>query len=580
MGFAITTIAYGWAGASPGSAGPALSIAISGNHFVNGAGETIRLLGVNAPSTEYACDEGWGYSSQPLTEATALGIASWDADAVRVPLNEDCWLGLNGQPSYGTQAGYQGAIESWVADLNAAGLYVILDLHWSAPGSLNADGQRPMPDDHSVAFWTSVATVFEDNPAVVFDAFNEPYSPAGNGDSALAVSWSCWRNGGCAVPVASDGSTVNDSDTYVAAGMQALVTAIRATGANQPILLGGLSYANDLSGWIANEPSDPDNQLAASFHNYYGESCDSSVCWNNTIATVAAHVPVVTGEFDQGYDCGDPPTSPSGLTTFDQTFMNWADENGVSYLAWGWWVLGNTTTSCAALGGGGDNYALISDYSGTAVSPDGLNLFLHLKALSSAPSLQITTASVPVGGVKAKYSTTLAASNGNSPYVWSLVAGTLPRGVVLTSAGVITGKPKVGGTFPFTVEVEDTSSSTHTQEAVTRTYTLTISQPTPTITAVRPDSGPEAGGTKVTIIGSSLEGTKSVTLGGTPATRVTVNAAGTRVHARVPAADASGTVGITVTTPGGINVATPASSFTYVSETLRGRRSALARGTK
>jgi hypothetical protein len=32
----------------------ALSIAISGNHFVNGAGQTVRLLGVDREGTEYA----------------------------------------------------------------------------------------------------------------------------------------------------------------------------------------------------------------------------------------------------------------------------------------------------------------------------------------------------------------------------------------------------------------------------------------------------------------------------------------------------------------------------------------------
>jgi endonuclease YncB( thermonuclease family) len=62
LGITLSTAAYGWAAAGPGSAGPALSISISGNHFVNGEGQTIRLLGVDAPSTEYACDQGWGYS--------------------------------------------------------------------------------------------------------------------------------------------------------------------------------------------------------------------------------------------------------------------------------------------------------------------------------------------------------------------------------------------------------------------------------------------------------------------------------------------------------------------------------------
>src|ERR1700728_91361 len=83
-----------------------LSIAIDGNHFVNGSGQTIRLLGVDRPGTEYACEEGWGDSdgddAPDAAAADAAEIASWDANAVRVPLNEDCWLGINGQPSYET----------------------------------------------------------------------------------------------------------------------------------------------------------------------------------------------------------------------------------------------------------------------------------------------------------------------------------------------------------------------------------------------------------------------------------------------------------------------------------------------
>ena len=465
---------------TPAHAGTPLSIAVSGNHFVNGSGATVRLLGVNVPSTEYACDEGWGYSSQPRTLATAEAIASWHADAVRVPLNEDCWLGLNGEPS-GSEAGagsagYRQAIETWVGDLNAAGLYAIVDLHWSAPGTNDADGQRPMPDDHSVAFWTSVADAFAGNHAVVFDAFNEPYSPAGNGNSTLAVSWSCWLDGGCPLPVANQDDPINDADTYTAVGMQAVVNAIRATGSTQPILLGGLSYANNLSGWLAHEPSDPDHQLAASFHNYYGEACDTTSCWQSTIAPVAAHVPVVTGEFDQGYDCAGSPTSPAALATFDTTFMNWADADGVSYLAWGWWVLGTTSTSCSALGDPGDNYDLISNYNGTAASPDGTNLDAHLAALA-APGLHVTTASLPGGAVKQKYSTTLGASGGDPPYKWSLATGHLPRGLHLRSAGLITGKPRVPGTFTFTVKVLDhkTRTTPHTQRTASRSLSITVS---------------------------------------------------------------------------------------------------------
>ncbi len=291
-GAALALAVTALAGSRPALAGTnpsgALSIAIDGNHFVNGSGQTIRLLGVDRPGTEYACQEGWadsdGDDTAAAAAADAAAIAAWHANAVRIPLNEDCWLGINDEPSYGTVSGYQQVVERFVADLNADGIYAILDLHWSAPGTTVADGQRPMPDDHSAAFWTSVADTFKTDPAVLFDAFNEPYSPAADYPDAASypVSWSCWQRRRLHVAGDVDGTDPGSHPaTYTAVGMQTLVDAIRATGASQPILLGGLAYANDLSGWLAHEPTDPDHQLAASFHNYEGEACSTMSCWND-----------------------------------------------------------------------------------------------------------------------------------------------------------------------------------------------------------------------------------------------------------------------------------------------------------
>ena len=85
-------------------------------------------------------------------------MLSWGITAVRMPLNQDCWLGVDGAPQVAER---RAAIErrsplGW-AMLNAAGLVVILDLHWTAPGGSVADGQRAMPDAQSVTFWSSVA---------------------------------------------------------------------------------------------------------------------------------------------------------------------------------------------------------------------------------------------------------------------------------------------------------------------------------------------------------------------------------------------------------------------------------------
>jgi hypothetical protein len=363
------------------SASP-LSIRVEGNHFVNGEGQTIRLLGVDRTSSEYGCVDGFGYDDGHFNEAVAAAIASWNANAVRVPLNEDCWLGINGQPNTGeaplTMAGYRQEIENYVADLNAHGIYAVLDLHWTAPGNQPALEQQPMPDAHSIPFWESVAATFKSNPAVVFDVFNEPYSPTdprsgGDLNPAHEVSWNCWENGGCTTQAYDE----NDVPTspYTVVGMQALVNAIRGTGATQPVMVGGLDFADDLSQWATHAPDDPLNQEAASFHNYMGKQCDNVGCWNSVIAPLATAVPVVTGEFAE--DNFENPTCPEGPNNFDNEYMSWADAHGVSYLAWAWVVL----TTPEIQSEGCSAFYLIGDYGGTPASVNGIAIHSHLLTL-------------------------------------------------------------------------------------------------------------------------------------------------------------------------------------------------------
>jgi Putative Ig domain len=60
------------------------------------------------------------------------------------------------------------------------------------------------------------------------------------------------------------------------------------------------------------------------------------------------------------------------------------------------------------------------------------------------------------------YSAALAAVGGNPPYTWSLASGTLPAGLSLSAAGVISGTPATAGTSSFTVKVTDSSAATAT----------------------------------------------------------------------------------------------------------------------
>ena len=330
-------------------------VAVSGNRIVNESGQTVRLLGVNRSGTEYACLRGRRIFDGPSDSASVQAMVAWRIDAVRVPLNEDCWLGINGVSAAVGGAAYRHAIEKYVQTLESHGIVAILDLHWLAPGKNVASGQWPVPDlDHAPRFWASVARAFASNHGVIFDLFNEPYT----------TSWSCWLNG-CATRFTPARRTVS----YESAGMQALVNAVRATGATQPIMLGGLNYSSDDSQWLDFEPADPDHQLIVSFHTYNFGGCNTEACWNSTIGPLAAKLPVVTGELGEG-GCKQ---------TYIDRYMSWADAHGVSYLAWAWDATAPPSGWRCSSGP-----ALIKNYNGIPTA-FGAGLKSHLARLDLPP---------------------------------------------------------------------------------------------------------------------------------------------------------------------------------------------------
>jgi hypothetical protein len=324
----------------------------AGNQLVNGAGQAVQLHGVNRSGAEYACIQGWGIFDGPADAASVQAIASWHTNAVRVPLNEDCWLAINGAPAAYSGANYQQAITNYVNLLTSNGLAAILDLHWNAPGTTQATGQQPMADrDHAPAFWSSVAGAFKGNSAILFDLYNEPY-PDSNRDTTAA--WTCWRDGGACSGV-----------SFTAAGMQELVTSVRNAGAGNVILLGGVEYAGSLSQWLTYKPTDPLSNIAASVHHYNFGGCVTTSCYDTNDGPVAAQVPLVAGEIGEN-DCA---------STYIGPLMSWFDSHQQSYLAWTWDTWG---TNCGAI-------ALISNYNGTPATAYGQGYQAHLAALA-APS--------------------------------------------------------------------------------------------------------------------------------------------------------------------------------------------------
>jgi len=354
----VAAATAGPSGSHTSTADPAVSVV--GNQLVGGDGVPTRLIGVDHSGSEYACIQGWGIFDPADTDSPAMidAMKSWDVNTVRVPLNEDCWLGINmSAPQYGGSA-YQAAITHYVDDLNAAGLVVILDLHWNAPGTQAATGQADMADeDHAPGFWSSVATVFKGHQGVVFDLYNEPHD----------ITWACLV-GGCQV----NGSGV--------AGYDQLIGDVRATGATNVIMVAGLDWAGDPTGsytgpggYPGDVPYDPLGQLAVSVHEY--GSGDDATLWNRWLPLLA-RVPVISGEIGE-YDCA---------STFITDYMDWADAHGVSYLAWTF--NGGGGRSCS------NGPALTTDDAGDP-TPYGLGFKDHLMSLVP-PSSTTTDTHAPV----------------------------------------------------------------------------------------------------------------------------------------------------------------------------------------
>jgi len=336
---------------------PTLAIHVSGKNLVNAAGMIVQLRGANYSGYEFAAIQGWGASDPSGTQAGQPGgpnlpaMLTWKANALRIPLNEASWLGYTCTDTSGVVHNpdpgnnYKSAVTTQVAQANAAGLYVILDLHWTAPGSYCPMLQTQMADaDHSLAFWTSVANTFKNNPAVMFELFNEPffnYEFSGN-------SWSYMMNGtgGAFTGFPATSSSNNWTDIKMAwtvASYQDMINAVRDTGATNVVVVGTMQYSQDFSGWLANRPSDPLNQMAAAWHPYRQFNSAWDYPYPNYYPQVftdaqnilAAGIPIIMTEIG-----GQNTDGTKGCPICD-TMTGFADTYGTGVTGWTWDIWGD-----------------------------------------------------------------------------------------------------------------------------------------------------------------------------------------------------------------------------------------------
>jgi hypothetical protein len=167
-----------------------------------------------------------------------------------------------------------------------------------------------------------------------------------------------------------------------------------------------------------------------------------------------------------------PATLPAGTagTAYSKTLT----ANGGT-APYSWVVASGTVPPGLALSSGGvlsGTPTTAGTYTFTVRATDSASpANVATKTYTVTIKMAISPKSLPAGTVNVPYSQALTAIGGTGSETWTVASGTLPPGLTLSSAGVLSGTPTTAGSFTFTVQVTDSDSPAN---VATRSYTLTI----------------------------------------------------------------------------------------------------------
>ena len=251
-------------------------VKVAGNRLVTADGAEVWLQGLNAGGLESVPN------GDQVVKSAVVGIDEWKANCVRLPVKEDFWFGTSAYLNDGGAA-YRATVDKIVRLAANRGAYVVLDLH-----------RFRAPKAEHVRFWQDAAKRYANHPAVLFDLFNEPHG----------IDWKTWRDGGFVGKAgAVDESAFLSAEEkrknqgFESVGMQALVEAVRSTGARNVVIAGGLQWANDLTG-IENDEGKPTYRLTDATGNgvmYAWHTYHWHKGWARILPVAAKH-PVFLGE--------------------------------------------------------------------------------------------------------------------------------------------------------------------------------------------------------------------------------------------------------------------------------------------
>ena len=285
----------------------------SGNRIINSVtGAPVLLRGVNRSGLEYSDPDEQGFlSGASLSRAEIEFIVQeWRANIIRLPFNQDFVLrGRNGRSG----EEYMQALDRVIYWASMFGAYTLLDLQWLDAERIyggNRNFIAPLPNMQSIELWTTLARRYRDEPAVLYDLFNEPHDRLADDPYPLN------KPDGTTYPASQMKVTMDEWQPWA----RALTAAIRNENSDGLIFIGGTNWAYDLRGM----PIDDLDNVVYSTHVYPNKGTD----WDNIFGDLSESVPVFAGELGG-------TESPDQLN-YVSRLLEYLDQREIGFAAWSW----------------------------------------------------------------------------------------------------------------------------------------------------------------------------------------------------------------------------------------------------
>ncbi len=284
----------------------------SGNRIVNVAtGEAVLLRGVNRSGLEYAGPDEQGFlSGASLSRAEIEFIVrEWHCTILRLPFNQDFVLrGRSGRSG----EEYLQAIDQVISWASRFGAYTLLDLQWLDAERVYGGDRNfvaPLPNMESIELWTTLARRYKDEPAVLYDLFNEPH------DRLIDDPYPLNKEDGMTYPADQRTVTMKEWQPWA----RALTQAIRDENQDALVFVSGTNWGYDLRGM----PLDAEN-VVYSTHVYPNKGNN----WAEAFGDLSRSVPVFAGEFGGS----DAPRE----VEYVRRLMRYLREMEIGWTAWSW----------------------------------------------------------------------------------------------------------------------------------------------------------------------------------------------------------------------------------------------------